>query len=355
LSDLILKRLSSQGLSATIATNAIGLLNKMGAIQAQDFAMSKLALSLRLNGLSESYLNTAINDGAIIRTHVMRPTWHLIASENLRWMTDFGASKLKSSMNKRHTDLGLNAKVIDKSFKLINEALSGSNFKTREELVALFNQHHIENINNRAAHIMMLAELEHLVCSGPFVNNKPTYGLISERIGFQKKFSREEALLELFKMFFSTRGPAQLEDFCWWANVNKTDAKFALEHFDNQIVKSQIEDFTYYEFENQTEGKCPELLLIPAFDEWLISYTNRRFSVNEADTTLVLSSNGIFWPVILHKGRAIGTWSRVVKPKKVVVMLKMFNSEVSLNPELIQLAIKTLVNFYEKPVELAVS
>lgn len=62
------------------------LVSWMGAVQAQDYTMAKWAVGMRLKKAALQSIEKALHEGEIFRIHVMRPTWHLIAAEDVRWM-----------------------------------------------------------------------------------------------------------------------------------------------------------------------------------------------------------------------------------------------------------------------------
>ncbi len=97
----------------------------MGAIQAQDFEMAKWAIGVRLGSSSASEVETSVNRGEIIRTHLLRPTWHLVAAEDVRWMLELTSPHISASLNATHRALGLTARAVSRSNALIEEALSG--------------------------------------------------------------------------------------------------------------------------------------------------------------------------------------------------------------------------------------
>ncbi len=184
---------------------------------------------------SESLINDAINKGEIIRTHLIRPTWHFVSSEDIYWMLELTSSRIKSSMSSRNRELELTQSVIKKSNKILREALTGNNHMTREELIGLLNKAKIKTDKNRASHLLAEAELSGIICSGISIGNKQTYALLEERVPQNKPLNKEEALKRLAQKYFMSRGPATLKDFSWWSGQAITQVRTALEILEQEM------------------------------------------------------------------------------------------------------------------------
>ncbi len=194
----------------------------MGAMQAQDYAMAKWAIGARLAGTTDRKVESSINNGEILRIHVLRPTWHFVAADDIHWMLQLSAPKIKSSLATRHKQLELSESVITKTNSIIEKTLSKEIYLTRDELADEFHKAGIRTDDNRLSHILFRSEMDGIVCSGPIKENKLTYALLHERVPHKKEFSRDESLAELAKRYFNSRCPATLEDFIWWSNLTVT-------------------------------------------------------------------------------------------------------------------------------------
>ncbi len=98
----------------------------MGAMQAQDYAMVKWAIGVRLPDSTEKVIETAIDNGEIIRTHLLRPTWHFVSADDIYWMLALTAPQIKASMKSRHQELGF-LKLLLRKQRLIEKALEKQN------------------------------------------------------------------------------------------------------------------------------------------------------------------------------------------------------------------------------------
>src|SRR6266700_1288942 len=116
--DIISYRLSRQQLAAPSFTHAAGLVNWMGCIQAQDFAGAKWAIGNRIKDITEAAIENDFNEGRFLRTHVLRPTWHFVAPEDIRWMLQLTAPRIKAFNKNLHRNLDITAAVLKRSTAL---------------------------------------------------------------------------------------------------------------------------------------------------------------------------------------------------------------------------------------------
>ena len=302
------------------------LVNHMGAMQAQDYSMVKWAVGCRLGNITEKNVTDALNRGELIRTHLMRPTWHIVSSNDIYWMLDLTAPNIRSGMKGRHKDLELDKEFLQKTNRLITNALEGNNHQTRDELAELMKAEKITLDNNRFAHILMNAEMDQLICSGIERGKKQTYALLSERVPQKVTLTTEESLYQLALRYFNSHGPATLSDFQWWSGLKMPQAKDAL-----ALVKAELNSIIY-DNEEYWLKHVPDsnnrnknfVKLLPAYDEYLISYKNRSAVLNPEFNSKALSNNGIFWPVIVVNGMAAGTWKRTIKKNAVEITFDLF-------------------------------
>lgn len=326
-SDIISLRLSHQWLYGNSAVTIPEIVAHMGALQAQDFAMSKWALGIRKPDAIETDVETAINNGEIIRTHVMRPTWHIVPAASIYWMLDLSAKRIKGSAKARLQELELTPEVLSRCYSLLEKKLAGNNHQTRDELVTLFEQHTIANYNNRVSHILILAEQDGLLCSGKMKQGKTSYALLPEWVPQKSILSKEEALEKLARTYFFSHGPATLTDFKWWSGLSLSEVRTALELVKHDLFPEVIGSETYwFSPKNSIPTTQESIHLLPAFDEFIISYKDRSATLTLDHHKKAITRNGIFHPVIIHNGIAIGIWKRTIKKETVVVDIYPFTS-----------------------------
>lgn len=298
----------------------------MGAIQAQDFTMVKWAFGIRLPGSTAETIEKAINDGEIIRTHVLRPTWHFVSAVNLLWMLELSSPRIRPSLKYRQDFLGLTPGILEKSKKTIKEALTGGKHLTREELITVLKAGGITTDNNSFSHQLLWAELNGLVCSGRMKGNKPTYTLITEWVPSVRDLPREESLGKLAAIYFTSHGPATVKDFAWWSGLSAADIRKALETADKELESVVADSTTYWQGKNFSsyEQDSNKAWLLPAFDEFIISYTDRSAVMTGVNHKKAVSDNGVFRPVIVINGQVTGLWKPVNRKDRITLETAFF-------------------------------
>jgi hypothetical protein len=347
LPDIAAARLMSQQIATAKFTKVKDLVAHMGAMQAQDYAMAKWAIGLRLPGSTEKQIEKSLDKGEIIRTHVLRPTWHIIPATDIYWMLSLSANKIKSLMKAMNKQLELSEKIFTKSNTIIEKALGEGKHLTRDELVNWFEKAKIPTHSNRLSHLLLRAELEGIACSGKMNGNKKTYALLEERVPKKKTFSKEESLALLAKKYFTSHGPATIEDFSWWSGLPLKDARQAMEMVKSNFISEKINEQVYlfshslkFAATNQTS-----VYLLPAFDEFLISYRDRTASLLAKHNKKTISNNGIFNPVIIINGQVTGLWKRSFQKDIVNIEASFFQPQTKATHGLIAKQAKLFEQF----------
>lgn len=354
IADITSLRLYNQQIAATNFTTARELVDCMGAMQAQDYNQAKWAIGARLPHLTEEQIESAFNRGEIIRTHLMRPTWHFVSADDIYWLLELTAKQIKSTTKSRHRDLGLTENELKKSKEVFVKSLEGNRALTREELSDQLNQAGINTYGQRLPHILMNAEIDGIICSGAISGKKQTYALLAERVPQKQTFTKDEALALLAKKYFTSHGPATLADFVWWSGLPVGDARKALEMNKAVLISETIDNEVYW-FTGSIElpASLPDsVYLLPAFDEYLISYKNRSAAIAADHHTKAISNNGIFRPVVVVNGRISGLWKRTVKKDTVLVELDHFRLHSKKEMRLIEKAAESFGHYMEKQIEL---
>jgi hypothetical protein len=353
LQDISSLRLINQQIAGSKFRTAKEVVGWMGAMQAQDYAMAIWAVGLRVPGSTEKTIDQAINKGEIIRTHVLRPTWHFVSPDDIYWMLSLTAPRIRSAMRSRDKQLELDRVVYSKSNNILEKALAGDNHLTREEIAGLLNAAGINTSENRLSHILMQAELEEIICSGKSKNNKLTYALLAERVPQKNILSRDESLAKLANTYFSSHGPATLKDFAWWSGLSASDSRQALEMVKLNFVSEAIGGEIYW-FTNSfsvPEIDSNSIYMLPAFDEFIISYRDRTAALIIENHSAAVSNNGIFRPVIVMNGMVTGIWKRTSIKKRIILETDFFQPPEILSREMIADAFIPYIRFIGKEVE----
>ena len=220
LSDILKFRLINQQISQSDFKTPGEIVGWMGTMQAQDFKMSKWAIGIRLPNSTEQETEAAFNGGKIIRIHLLRPTWHLVSSEDVHWMLELSAPRIRASMKARDMQLELTDAVFKKSNNLLERVLAGGNHLTREELIVELQHAGIDTGENRASHLFMRAETDGIICSGRIKSGK-TILYLAPRMGSKDRFVDQGRwrIARLAERYFTSHGPATLQDFVWWSGL----------------------------------------------------------------------------------------------------------------------------------------
>ena len=328
LEDIAKSRNISQNITQHENATVKELVSWMGAIQAQDFAMAKWAIGLRLANSTEQQIEEAYNNGDIIRTHLMRPTWHFVPAQDLNWLLALTAPQILKIVSYRDKDLELNVSIYKKCNKIIEKTLLAHTYATRDLIGQELLNSKIDIENNRLSHILIRAELEGLICSGPLVGKKLTYALLESRVSEKKRFNRDESLAELAKRFILSHAPVTIKDFTWWSGLSVSDSKKAFDFVKDQFISEKIGSETYWLTSNSRSkiSKTKSVFLLPAYDEFLIGYANREASISLSNNKNAISNNGIFRPTIMVNGKVIGIWKRQIVKNKIIVETNFFES-----------------------------
>lgn len=353
-SEISTLRLTCQKIARTEYKTAKEIVSWMGAVQAQDYAMAKWAIGVRLLNSSGNKIETSFNKGEIIRTHLMRPTWHFISPDDIYWMLDLTASRIKYSMKSRNKQLELFEAIFTKTNDIIKKALIKRNVMTREEIAKELNNVKIKTDENRLSHLLFQTELDGIVCSGPIKNGKQTYALLAERVPHKKVLTRDESLAELAKRYFTSHGPATIRDFAWWSGLSLADSRQALEFIKSGFISETIGPEKYWmanSFSKPKNNKTSAYLL-PAYDEFLISYKDRKSSLSLSDNKKAVSANGFFRPVIVVNGKVTGLWKPMKKNDKVLIQTEFFESPDKTTRNLIEKRVYEFGRFLNKETVL---
>ena len=250
----------------------------MGAVQAQDYRMAKWAVGCRTASTDATQIEAALNRGDILRTHLLRPTWHFVSSKDLRWMLSLTADRIRAANDSyaRGTDAALDSKSIHRYMNLLQKTLEGNKHRTKEEIGEALNQRGIPLSQYALRHLLMRAETDGIVCSGADKKGTATYALLDERAPHGEEPSREEALARLARIYFRSHSPATLADFTWWSGLTATEARRAVASIAEELTTEHFGDREFFVFRNAAAAApCDTTHLLPAYDQYLIGYKDR--------------------------------------------------------------------------------
>jgi len=353
-SDILTLRLQNQLLTHSVFSSPKEVIAWFGAVQAQDFTGAKWAIGLRSRDLIDEQIEDAFNQGRILRTHVMRPTWHFVLPKDIRWMLALTKTRVHMLNNYYYKQSGLDKATLDTATEIIKESLRGNRYVTREELgKRLHKKFNITtDINVTIGLMLMYAELEAVVCSGPKRGKQFTYALLDERVPQEKLMDAEESLAELTIRYFQSHGPATLRDFVWWSGLTTRDAEKGIELSASNLNRIKIGELVYWYVivENIKRGESKAYLL-PNYDEYIVGYKNREFIFDSIHTTKLDSRvNPLFQHTIVLDGKIVGTWKREFTKNAVIINTTLFEPMNKPTDESLKQASAQFGLFVNKPV-----
>ena len=322
--DIAYRRLHNQHLSSTAFKKPADLVNWMGAVQAQDYYGAKWALAQRMKDATDETIEKAFANGDILRTHVMRPTWHFVTPADIRWLLKLTAPRVNAACSHNYRKFELDAAVFKRTNKALAGALRNGGQLTRETLRTAVERAGIVADNLiRFIHILIRAELDGVICSGARKGKQFTYALLDERAPQTKTLTREEALAELAWRYFTSHGPATLQDFTWWSGLTVADARSGLDLVQHQFAKEVIDGKTYWLPSSAPIIKPASraVFLLPTYDEYLVAYKDRSAAL---DSKQAVPGNFVFSSAIVIDGRVVGSWKRTFKNNSVIITLSPF-------------------------------
>jgi winged helix DNA-binding protein len=356
LADIARRRLANQQLLAPTLTEPAEVVRRLGAVQAQDYGGAKWAVALRTRGAVDAVVERALSDGSILRTHVLRPTWHFVAPPDIRWMLALTAPRVKAAMAYHDRQLELDAAVFRRSHGALTHALRDGRQLTRVELAEVFRRARIDVTGpQRLGHLLMRAELDALVCSGARRGKQPTYALLEERVPPAAPPDRDAALLELTGRYFATRGPATAQDFAWWSGLTLADARRGVEIAGSRLEREVIGDESYWldPSGRSPRQRTPTAHLLPNYDEYFIGFKNRGAIGKRLNSTDVVMGRDALAPhVIVVDGQLVGGWKRTLTKTAVVVELRLRADLRAPERKAVVMAARAFGAFLELPVEL---
>ena len=306
-------RLLNQQLVAPEFGDPAEVVSYMGAMQAQEYRLMRWAVAMRTRKPSHKAFKKAFDSGRIIRLHLLRGTWQLVAAEDYWMMVDLCAPKalsaIKGWMNSNHISIPEDEVMQIREILMQTAANLGS--ITKEDIIQALAEHDISMDDHRLSYHIRFAELSGTLCSGDLLPLKATYALTANKVKRTGSMDRDEALLLLTRKYFRSRQPATLEDFVWWSGMNIGDCRKGIALAGDYLHEVKWDGRTFFLTDDcRTRGfRRGHNLLIPPYDEYLISYKSRDIVLPPEYRHRAHNNSGIFQPVIARDGIICGNWA----------------------------------------------
>ena len=339
-------RLLGQQLAAPQFKDPAEVVSWFGAMQAQDYKGMRWAVSMRTRRPSFKTFEDAFNEGRIIRTHLQRTTWQLVAREDYHWMLELCRSKalagLRGWMHSNGIDIPDDEKW--RIQEMLAEIVAGKRCVLKEEIASALKERDVCMTDQRLSYHLRLAEYDGLLCSGNLHPTKRTLALVSEKIGTPQPFDRDEVLCLLSRKYFRSHGPATLEDFVWWSGLNKSDCRKGMALLGGDLASIRRENQDYFLMADaRTRGfRSGGVLLLAPFDEYLVGYKSRHVVLHPDHAHRAHNNSGIFYNVVALDGEIVGNW----RPLEPDCGVTVFKEGVRLPEEALMKEVERYNHFY---------
>ncbi len=350
--DILHRRLVNQLLVASNAETPRDVVSHLGAVQAQDYSGGEWSIGLRLPGSKLAHVEKEISEGKIVRTWALRGTLHFLAGADVRWILELLAPGIIQGLARRYRELELDSSTFKKADSILEKALSGNGHLTRNELRTIIEKRGVSCEGQRMAFILHRASLDRVICFGVTRERQQTHAMFDKMVTRSKPKEREESLVELTRRYFTSHGPATIQDYMWWSGLSAADAKDGLEMAKSELVHDSIGDKVYWMPPKNLAPKSavPTVHLLPPFDDFLIGYKDRSASM---DGTVLrrLRTGGMPDPTIMIDGKIAGKWSRTLKKDSVTIQTKLFRKFNKHEAQSLDDAVERYADFIGKKFE----
>ncbi len=353
--DIARRRLHNQRLHGEPFVQPGEAVGWLAAVQSQDYAGAKWGLAQRLADATDAALDAAFNSGAILRTHVLRPTWHFVTPADIRWLLALTAPRVHAVNASMYRKLGLDQATFGRSDAALVSALAGHTYLTRDELRdCLERAGVVTGTGQRLAYLVMHAELDGLICSGPRRGRQFTYALLAERAPQARVLDREAALAELAGRYFTSRGPASVPDFARWSGLTVAEATVGLRHVKAGLDQAAVDGQTlFFPPPSPASPPSPQAHLLSIYDEYIAGYKDRRPVVAEEHAARLWALGNALSYILVLDGQVVGTWRRDLRADAVVVEMTPFRPLTHAEGGAVNLALQRYGAFLGLPVEVA--
>ena len=347
---VVQRRLHTQRLAGGRFVRPAEAVRWLGAMQAQEFAEAKWSIAERVEGCTDADVEEAFARGEILRTHVLRPTWHFVTPADIRWMLRLTAPRVHAANRYMYRRLDLSEETLGRSHEVIAAALGNGEPRTRTELADALARAGIVADGLRLGYILMHAELDELVCSGPRRGKQQTYARLDQRAPQTQELTRDEALAELTRRYFTSRGPASVQDFAAWSGLTVADARAGVRMAGQGLEARADESGTTWIGGAADGAFAPGAYLIPMYDEMGVGYKELRMVLAEPPPREGMLSR----PIVID-GRTVGSWKRTLSKRAVTIEATLFTELSAADRSALEAVVERFGRFIELPAALELS
>jgi hypothetical protein len=350
-------RLANQRLMRTTCKTPADVVSWLGAVQAQDYPGSKWGIGQRMTSATDEALDKAFDAGEILRTHVMRPTWHFVPPRDLRWMQALTAPRVNTISGSYYRSHELTDRVFARTRTVLERVLRDRTYLTRTEIAKALQTARIPCSHLRLGLIMMRAELDAVICSGPRRGKQFTYALVDERAPEARTLTKDEALAELTTRYVASHGPATIRDYVWWSGLTVREAKAGIEMVKSSLDEMSVGGLTYF-FRPAKAARAPRgpvAHLVPTYDESLIAYKDRGIALDIGGSQKPPSTMDAYAAYLTIDGRLRGTWRRTIGSEAIAVTLTTFATLSRAQRAAVESAADDYGRFMQRSIDLTIT
>lgn len=315
-------RLSSQGLSVARASSPVEAVGWMLALQGQDYPGVQWSVGLRVPGATLADVEAACDRGEIVRSWPLRGTLHLVRADDLPWLLDLTATRAIASAAARRDALGITLTEVERAREVAADALPGRTALSRAALLGAIEAGGVSIAGQRGYHLLWYLAQTGTLVLGPTDGRQQTFVRLEAWVPRPRRLERDEALGELALRFFRSHGPATVEDLVRWSGLTVRDIRRGVAVAGSTLTSIEAAERSYLiaaeaaDVADQPDG----VRLLPGFDEYVLGYRDRTAVLApEFSDAIVPGGNGMFRATIVEDGEVVGTWSRTIGARRVVV------------------------------------
>ena len=314
--DVLAGRLATQRLTGPPADSPEQAVGDLLCVQSQDAALARAMIAYRTGG-DVAAVAAAVADGRLIRTHLLRPTWHYVAASDLRWLLALTAPRAVPAARERQ--LGIDQALVERAFEVIVERLAARRFAERGALGAALAAAGLVDraspeFGQRVGHLLGFAEYRALICSAPVASPVHHYALVDEVVPPEPARDPEAAVTELVERFITGHGPVALKDLQRWTPLTLVQIRAALDRLGDRVVGHTVDGVELWSGPGRPQTRPRPAWLLSIFDEAFLTYRRLNFPRSaghpSGDTVYRFAEAG--GGVVICDLRDVGLWRRRV-------------------------------------------
>jgi hypothetical protein len=363
-------------------------------VQSQEYGHALWSLGMRTSGLTAADVQAEFDRGCFLRTHILRPTWHFVAAEDIRWILQVTAPRVQKLNQTIYRQQGLDPASLERGLAVIVEELGGGRHRTRAELARALADRRLASQGIGLAYIVMNAELAGVICSGPIRGAQQTYALLDERVprstgadsvrasanrapphgreasggalspandddggGVQARCASSERkgdIAELAARFFRGHGPASIQDLARWSSLTIGQCRGALNVIKDQLACIAVEgEELWFDPAAPPPRPVPGALLIPLYDELTLSYPVINFPRSTGHPHQ--PGDDLFVGCVIIAETNVGLWRRTLHGRKMIMEITVSAGVLPEASNMLEAAAADLATFLGKELELTIT